>query len=796
MGFEKGRVVRADQEDWRSGYGVIRHTTETIARAQALIEQVRQSGDNTRAAEISQLFAAADRLASAALWMVAHMTYAERVDLTGADLPASAFKEQPEGHVGGSLNMAVAYVGYLTANAVSGHTRAWTLGQGHCVAAIEAVNALVGDVSPAQVGRYDRTEAGLSRLASDFYSYAITADGRPGVPLGSHVGAHTAGGISEGGYLGFTEVQYVHMPLVGERLVAFLSDGAFEEQRGSDWSPRWWRAEDCGLVVPVMVLNGRRIEQRTEIGQEGGADWLVAHLRLSGFDPIVIDGHDPVAYALTILEAEDRLAQFAKAGRPYPAPMPYVIARCIKGFGFPGAGTIRAHNLPIADSPRRNEEARREFNAGARALFVPHDQLETAVQTLAVHENQQRPRESLHALAKRTVESPALPQPVWAEAGRSDPRSPMDAIDEHFVAIIEANPHLRPRVANPDELKSNHMGRTLQRLRHRVNNPEAGAPEAVDGAVITALNEEAVIGAALGNKGGLNLAVSYEAFAMKMLGALRQDVIFSRRQREIGRAPGWISVPLIATSHAWENSKNEQSHQDPTLPESLLGEMSDTARVFFPIDANSAVATIRAVYRTKGEIACLVTPKRIMPHILSAEAAQQSLSEGAVHVAGKLTGADVQIVAIGAYQTQEALAAFRRLEERGCKACVTAIVEPGRFRQPRDLLERRFVVQDDAVERLFPSGMPRVIVSHTRPEPMLGILRRLDGGPSRTRALGFLNRGGTLDVFGMLFANRSTAGHVIEAAAGLMKKSPADFLSQDEVRAIDELGDPYLLKHA
>src|SRR3972149_2637556 len=63
----------------------------------------------------------------------------------------------------------------------------------------------------------------------------------------------------------------------------------------------------------------------------------------------------------------------------------------------------------------------------------------------------------------------------------------------------------------------------------------------------------------------------------------------ARRHREIGRPPGWLSLPLIATSHAWENAKNEQSHQDPTLPEALLGEMADTSRVLFPIDANSAV---------------------------------------------------------------------------------------------------------------------------------------------------------------------------------------------------------------
>lgn len=788
--------MKFDPDAWQKGFGVIRHSPETIARARALIDRVQKSEGAGRAGEICDLLAAADRLANAAMWTVAHMTYAERVDLSGVDLSVTDFKEQPEGHTGGSLNMAIAFVGYVTANALTGHTRAWALGQGHCVAAIEAVNALTGDVSPGQNGRYDRTEAGLSQLVSDFYSYAIAADGSPAVPLGSHVSAHTAGGVSEGGYLGFAEVQYVHMPLAGERLVAFLSDGAFEEQRGSDWSPRWWRAEDCGLVVPVMVLNGRRIEQRTEIGQEGGADWLAAHLRLSGFDPVVIDGHDPVAYALAILEAEDRLAQFVEAGGSYPAPLPYVIARCTKGFGFPGAGTTDAHNLPISASPRRSEEARREFNRGARALFVPADQLELAVQALDVHQRQQRPRESQHALASRAVDWPHLPKPAWAEVSPDQLRSPMDAVDEYFVSIVDANPKLRPRVANPDELKSNHMGRTLQRLRHRVNKPERGAPEAVDGAVITALNEEAVIGAALGNKGGLNLAVSYEAFAMKMLGALRQDIIFARRQRQIGRAPGWLSVPLIVTSHAWENSKNEQSHQDPTLPESLLGEMSDTARVFFPVDSNSAIAALRAVYGTKGEIACLVTPKRIVPMMMSGEQAEQGLRVGAVQLAGQIEGAEIQIVAIGAYQAHEALRAFKRLEGHRCKACVTVILEPGRFRQARDQIEKLFVADDERVEQLFPSRLPRVIVSHTRPEPMLGILRRLDAGPSLTRAVGFLNRGGTLDVFGMLFANRSTYGHIIDAAAAVMNRPRTDFLTGPEICAIDELGNPAILKQS
>lgn len=752
--------------DWRAGHGPIRHRADTIAAAEALLAALPREG-RLSVAEAEALFAAADRLSCAAMNVVAHMTYARRIDLSGAPLPVEDFKATPEGHMGGALNMVPAFVGYLLANALSGTTRSWLMGQGHCVAAIEAINALTGDVSARQRGRYDRSEAGLSRLIADFYSYAIDEQGRPAVPVGSHAGPNTAGAISEGGYLGFAELQYIHMPLPGESLVAFLSDGAFEEQRGSDWAPRWWRAGDCGIAVPVMILNGRRIEQRTQIVQEGGPEWLAEDLRHNGFDPEIVDGRDPLAIACGILRAEAKLAAFIASGsRQYPVTLPYVIAETVKGFGFPGAGTNAAHNLPLGANPRVDAAAREAFHAGARALFVPPAELDAALAAFAVHGRQQRPLESAHPLAHRNPPAPVMPAPQWQEPGGQ--LSAMVALDGWFADFVRANPRLRVRVGNPDEMASNRMGGSLALLRHRVNAPEPGVPEALDGAVITALNEEAVAAAALGNKGGLNLIVSYEAFAMKMLGLIRQEVIFSRHQRELGQAPGWISVPLVVTSHTWENSKNEQSHQDPTIGESLLGEMSDTARVLFPVDGNSAIAALRDVYRGRGQVACVVVSKREVALRFNATAAEALVARGAAHVAGDPDAAAVQLIAIGAYQLDEALQAQATLAAQGTRACVTVVVEPGRLRVPRDELEAAFVLDDATLQALFPPQLPRVLLTHTRPEPMLGILRRLDGGPRRMRALGYINRGGTLDVAGMLFANRCTAAHAVAAARELL----------------------------
>src|SRR5207244_4302101 len=98
---------------------------------------------------------------------------------------------------------------------------------------------------------------------------------------------------------------------------------------------------------------------------------------------------------------------------------------------------------------------------------------------------------------------------------------------------------------------------------------------------------------------GINIVVTYEAFAPKMLGVLRQELIFAEHAALAGRPPGWLSLPLVLTSHTWENAKNEQSHQDPTMAEAMLGELAHASRVVFPPDANTARLALHAVYATR-----------------------------------------------------------------------------------------------------------------------------------------------------------------------------------------------------
>jgi phosphoketolase len=801
-----GSAAVEARQTWDAGYGAIRHTPLTRRRVAEMVTALGERGEGGQGPAAWEILRSADRVASAAMWLVVHETYARNVYVDGRPLRPDDFKPTPEGHTGGSLNMVPAYTGYLAINALSGLTRGWLMGQGHCVAAVDSVNLLLDNVRPAHAARYDVSDAGLTRYVRDFYAYRLDDHGEPDSPLGSHVNAHTAGGLSEGGYLGFAELQYVHMPLPGERLVAFLSDGAFEEQRGSDWAPRWWRASDSGLVAPIMIANGRRIDQRTTMSQQGGATWFTRHLRLNGFDPIVFDGRDPAAFAWAIWEIERRLQIAATAvsegRRSYPVPLPYGIAVAPKGAGFYGAGTNLAHNLPLPANPHTDASAARHFNRSARRLWVELAELQAAAQVLQHHDVSGRLRERDTPLANREPAPPQVPDPAWRPVApeRSNPgawthTSAMAAIDDGFLAIVQANPHLRPRVGNPDEMRSNRMQRTLDALKFRVTAPEPGIPEAVDGAVVTALNEEAVACAALANKGGISIVVTYEAFGAKMHGAVRQEIVFADHLGRAGRPPGWLSIPLVLTSHTWENAKNEQSHQDPAMAEAMLAEPSHVSRVVFPFDHNTAAATLGEVYRTRGQIWTLIVPKgSAIPDLFTADEARALVRDGATVLrwAGwRPERARLILTAVGAYQLVEALRASERLAARDVEHAVVAMLEPGRFRVTRDPRERRHAAEPDVVARCYPVEVPaRIFLTHTRPESVLGVLGPLHTGPA-TVGLGFVNLGGTLSIEGLLFLNRASWGHALEAAARVLGLPRERLLDERECAALDGRASPH-----
>ncbi len=248
---------------------------------------------------------------------------------------------------------------------------------------------------------------------------------------------------------------------------------------------------------------------------------------------------------------------------------------------------------------------------------------------------------------------------------------------------------------------------------------------------------------------------------------MRQEVIFARNMRQAGKAVNWLSVPVLLSSHTWENGKNEISHQDPTLCEAWLQEMDDVAPVFFPFDGNSAVAIVRSLYQQTGRIAAVVAPKTMIKNHCAESQTNEIWQDGALPIEQN-ENAKVQLITIGAYQLQAALQAARQLQERGISYSIIAITEPGRFRAPRDSMEADYTHTDADIERIIPQCDKRVFVVHTHAAVMTGVLRKLDTGRHGSVFMGYENRGGTLDIEGMQLLNRQDPNNILQACLTLL----------------------------
>jgi phosphoketolase len=87
-----------------------------------------------------------------------------------------------------------------------------------------------------------------------------------------------------------------------------------------------------------------------------------------------------------------------------------------------------------------------------------------------------------------------------------------------------------------------------------------------------------------------------------------------------------------------------------------------------------------------------------------------------------------------------------------------------------------------------------VFISHTRAEPISGTLRRLDTGAANSRFMGYRNLGGTLDLFGMLYANGQTWAHIVIEVADLLGCDAQRWLEPAHYEAAIGQGNPAILQ--
>lgn len=719
----------------------------------------------------AELFLAAERVSRMAKWLVINMTYAKNVYLDGRQLAHADLKSTPIGYTSAALRYVPLYVGHLLANALSGKTRAWLMSCDEGAAAVDAVNILIRNAHDSQLLRYPLTDEGLSRLCRDYFSYDVAVPKDVRAVTGGTLGPTSAGAAAPGGHPGNTALQFVHMPLPGQELVVFLDQHDLGSQPGTDWGAYWWRGEDSGLVMPVLQVD-ESFKVATDL------------LTKQGFNPVLVDGDDPVAIARVIIELGENLQEQHRrviTGEiDYPVRMPLAVAHCAPTF-----------NLPVAANPVTDEPIRKQLNEQLQALHVPVPLLESAADLLNCHALQRRVAAKDHWLCQLQVSQPELP--YFAPLEKIDRRKPIEIIDDWLCYLVEQNPFHRFRVVHTGHCTPHLMPQSLSLLNVRTTSDEPDRGGSRNGAVIVAANEESAVAAALANKQGINLVLAQEAAGISLYSSLRQEAVFAREQGACGCQSNWIAVPVLITSHVWDNSRVGLCHQSPALTEAWLEEMSDVAPVYFPVDAETSVAVTEFIYSQRARLALVVLPGSAVPLATNTEQAMLAAARGVV-VISQDEAAEFQLIAIGAYQLAQVQKTAVRLRERGYPCSVIAILEPGRFRVARDEREADYVYDDDTLRFLIPDASVRMLVTHVHGDIAAGLLRRLTKGTEHFHVMGYCNQGGTLDVFGLLYANHQTWAHVLQQCAQARNLDTAVLLNTAELQAVNGQGNPDVLR--
>jgi xylulose-5-phosphate/fructose-6-phosphate phosphoketolase len=152
---------------------------------------------------------------------------------------------------------------------------------------------------------------------------------------------------------------------------------------------------------------------------------------------------------------------------------------------------------------------------------------------------------------------------------------------------------------------------------------------------------------------------SYEAFMQVVTSMVDQYAKYLRICRETSWRSEIPSANYILTSSSWRQDHNGFSHQNPGFISDMLERHGNFVNVYFPADANSAVAVMKTCLESKSQINVIVGGKTDDPVWLTPEEAEAEVKAG-ISIWGFASdeNPDIVLAASGNYMVKESLAAI------------------------------------------------------------------------------------------------------------------------------------------
>jgi xylulose-5-phosphate/fructose-6-phosphate phosphoketolase len=492
-------------------------------------------------------------------------------------------------------------------------------------------------------------EAGLKRL---FKQFSFPG----GIP--SHVAPETPGSIHEGGELGYSLSHAYGAVFDNPDLMVACVVGDGEAETGplaAGWNGnKFLNPASDGVVLPILHLNGYKIANPTLLARIPAQD-LEHLLRGYGYEPYVVEGHEPLPMHRLMADTLDRVLQRIQeiqqrarsAGDVTPPRWPMIVLRTPKGWTGPKTvdgqaieGTFRAHQVPLAEV-RSNPAHLQQLEDWMRSyrpeeLFDGSGRLRAELAALAPHAKR-RMGANPHANGGLLLRDLRMPEfrdyavPV-ASPGQSDAEDTR-VLGNFLRDVIRLNQEPRTfRLFGPDETNSNRLNAVFEATdRQWVAQMIPGDDHlALSGSVMEVLSEHLCQGWLEGYllTGRHGLFNSYEAFIHIVDSMFNQHAKWLKVTRQIPWRRRLASLNYLLSSHVWRQDHNGFTHQDPGFIDHVVNKKADVIRVYLPPDANCLLSVADHCLRSRHYVNVIVAGKHPAPQWLDMEAAVRHCTAG------------------------------------------------------------------------------------------------------------------------------------------------------------------------
>ncbi|MFY8149422.1 MAG: phosphoketolase, partial [Prochlorococcaceae cyanobacterium] len=362
--------------------------------------------------------------------------------------------------------------------------------------------------------------------------------------IGSHCTPETPGSIHEGGELGYVLSHACGAVFDNPDLIALACVGDGEAETGplaTSWHiNKFLNPISDGAVLPVLHLNGYKIANPTLLARIPREE-LASLMRGYGWEPIFVEGHEPMAMHAAMAAAMDsaveRILAIRREARSCNEAMrptwPMIVLRSPKGWTGPAAlggkkleGFWRAHQVPLPD-PRHDQSQLLQLEEWLRSyrpheLFDENGTLRAELQVLSpvgLRRMGSNPHANGGLLRRKLRLPPIETYAVAVEAPGATEAENTYPLGELLRDIIARNPDSM-RVFGPDETASNRL-QAIYEVSKKVWMedflPEDlnGSELARNGRVVEMLSEHTLVGMMEGYllTGRYGFFHTYEAFA-------------------------------------------------------------------------------------------------------------------------------------------------------------------------------------------------------------------------------------------------------------------------------------------